>query len=130
MKYIKQYEYNIDKIENNVWSDLNQKDTNDKFKLYGEYIINLYFKEEDIADIKIEIYSLTFYLNVEFFTMNLNPKHILLISKFCEYINTIGRYKIYVKESEGDDSLFGIECQIDKIDDIKKLIMAKKYNVI
>lgn len=115
------------RIVNKIWSELNKDEIN-KHILYSEFIINKFFKDENLADLKIEIFSNNFYLNVELFTMNLNPQTFILISKYCEFIKTIGRYNIYVEKSEGDDSIMGIESEIDT-SKLEKIIKTDKYNI-
>lgn len=115
------------RIVNKIWSEPNKDEIN-KHILYSEFIINKFFKDENLADLKIEIFSNNFYLNVELFTMNLNPQTFILISKYCEFIKTIGRYNIYVEKSEGDDSIMGIESEIDT-SKLEKIIKTDKYNI-
>lgn len=115
------------RIVNKIWSEPNKDEIN-KHILYSEFIINNFFKYENLADLKIEIFSNNFYLNVELFTMNLNPQTFILISKYCEFIKTIGRYNIYVEKSEGDDSIMGIESEIDT-SKLEKIIKTDKYNI-
>jgi hypothetical protein len=115
------------RIINKNWSEPNKDDIN-KYKLYSEFIITKFFNDENLANLKIEIFSNNFYLNVEFFTMNLKPQTFILISKYCEFIKTIGRYNIYVEKSEGDDSIMGIESEIDT-SKLEKIIKTDKYNI-
>lgn len=115
------------RIVNKIWSEPNKDEIN-KHILYSEFIINKFFKDENLADLKIEIFYNNFYLNVELFTMNLNPQTFILISKYCEFIKTIGRYNIYVEKSEGDDSIMGIESEIDT-SKLEKIIKTDKYNI-
>jgi hypothetical protein len=133
MKYLKSYEHNIQKIENKTLNNFK----NDVYKLYCEFIINKFFENIDIADVRLELLShnpeyLTIDLYIEFFTFDLrrNLNYFDNIKNFCEFIKKIGNYNFYVKESE-DDSIFGINVSIhtDGIEEIERLMKAKKYNI-
>lgn len=109
----------------------NSNNEKHKYEIYGEYIVNKFFKDENFAtDVEIQIYNNIFTIVIELHTMNLTSQTLILISKYCEFVNKNGNYEFYVEGhgEVGEDSVFGIKSSIN-LDSIEQIIKADKYNI-